>query len=266
MKMEWSEEAESAVRKVPLFVRKRVRARVEREAAAEGKHYITLAEVQATQKRFLAGMSREVQGYRLEACFGGTGCPNRAAESDTLYKRLDALFRQADLLSLLKERVRGDLKLYHEFGITLADCPNACSRPQIRDLGIIGAATPAVTDAPCTACEACIQACRESAIRLAEGGPVIDMAACLHCGACAAECPSGTLRIRTTGFRVLIGGKLGRHPRLGVELPGIHSADEVMEIARACIDFYRRRSIRGERFAALLSPSDLEDFISRFGK
>ena len=38
-----------------------------------------------------------------------------------------------------------------EFTVAFADCPNACSRPQIADLGLIGAAEPGTTAEPTTA-------------------------------------------------------------------------------------------------------------------
>lgn len=40
------------------------------------------------------------------------------------------------------------------------------------------------------------------------------------------------------GFKVQIGGKLGRHPQLAKELPGIYSKDEVIGIVKSCIAFY----------------------------
>lgn len=76
--MKWTAEAENAVKKVPFFVRKRVRARVEKEAAEAGKARITIAEVTATQARFLSKMETDIQGYQIETCFGSGGCPNRA--------------------------------------------------------------------------------------------------------------------------------------------------------------------------------------------
>ncbi|MFP4348494.1 MAG: 4Fe-4S dicluster domain-containing protein [Desulfococcaceae bacterium] len=266
--MKWTPKAEAAVKKVPFFVRKRVRGRVEKEARAEGKPIVSLAEVKATQARYLNNMEKEIKGYRIEACFGSGGCPHRAVDSEELFLNLEALLQQEDLLGLLKSRVAGPLKFHHEFSVTLADCPNACSRPQIKDVGIIGAAVPAITDEPCTLCESCVAACKEKAISLdpAAEKPVLNRDACVDCGQCATECPSGTLATGRTGWRVLLGGKLGRHPRLARELPGIFEADEVLAIVKACIDFYRERSRHGERFAALLTEADFDNFAERFGK
>jgi hypothetical protein len=82
--MKWMPEAEEAIKKVPFFVRKRVRTRVETEAQAAGKAVISLADVKATQARYLSNMSSEIKGYQIETCFGPSGCPNRAMISDQL--------------------------------------------------------------------------------------------------------------------------------------------------------------------------------------
>lgn len=263
--MEWTAEADDAIKKVPFFVRKRVRRRVETEASAEGKRRITLAEVEATRKRYLNNMASEIKGYRLDACFSGGGCPNRACDSGELVRRLENLFRQADLLTLLKRRMRGSLKFHHEFTVTVAECPNACSQPQIKDVGIIGAAEPGITDIPCTGCGECVDICREHAIVLEapDGPPKIDMNACLRCGQCAGVCAARNIQTMQTGWRLLLGGKLGRHPQLARELPGIFTTDQVIDIVSDCIDFYKTNSRRGERFAALLTPEAFETFSQK---
>ena len=74
--MQWTSEAEDAVKKVPFFVRKKVRSRIENEAAKAGKKAVSLADVKATQARFLSNMSSEIKGYQLDTCFGTGGCPN----------------------------------------------------------------------------------------------------------------------------------------------------------------------------------------------
>ena len=146
--MQWSQEAEQAVKKVPFFVRKKVRSRVEKEAAEAGKKSVSLADVKRTQARFLSKMSQEVKGFQVDTCFAGGGCPNRVLESESLLEKIERLFKEADILAFLKKNVTGDLKFHHDFRVTLAECPNACSQPQIKDIGIIGAATPLLTDRP----------------------------------------------------------------------------------------------------------------------
>ncbi len=68
--MKWTAEAEHAIKKIPFFIRKRVRSRVEKEAEGEGKPLITLADVMATQARILSKMETDIKGYQIETCFG----------------------------------------------------------------------------------------------------------------------------------------------------------------------------------------------------
>jgi anaerobic sulfite reductase subunit C len=263
--MQWTAEAREAIDKVPIFVRKRARARVEMETARAGKSTVTLADVQASQKRFLAGMAAQVKGYQLEGCFGPSGCPNQILAGDGLMERIEQVLREADLLSFLKSNGIRDLKFHHEFRVTLADCPNACSQPQIKDIGIIAAARPQTSEAPCSACNACVETCREAAIHIgATSRPVIAVDRCVACGQCIPVCPTGTLIQGVKGYRVQIGGKLGRHPQLARELPGIYGADAVLEIVAACLQLYKARSRRGERFGELLTPDDIRVLAERF--
>jgi len=143
--MKWTKQAEQAIKKVPFFVRKRVKIRVENEAADGGKNLITINEVKSTQKKFLNKMSSEIKGYQIDTCFGQNGCPNKANSGDNLLKKIEKLLKKEDLLGFLKQNVKGDLKFHHEFRVTIADCPNACSQPQIKDIGIIGASKPGIT-------------------------------------------------------------------------------------------------------------------------
>jgi dissimilatory sulfite reductase (desulfoviridin) alpha/beta subunit len=205
-------------------------------------------------------MSSEVKGYQLDTCFGTNGCPNRANNGDRLLERIEGLFKEEDLLGFLKQQVKGDLKFHHEFRVTLADCPNACSQPQIKDIGIIGASLPLLTDDTCTLCEACVDACKENAIILHEekSRPDINYDLCLTCGKCIEACPTDTIVADKKGFKVQIGGKLGRHPQLAKELPGIYSEDEVLTIVKNCIAFYKANSKQGQRFAEILKLSDFK--------
>jgi hypothetical protein len=144
--MNWTAEAEDAIKKVPFFVRKRVRARVEKEAAAAGSPVVSLADVKTTQARYRANMSLEIKGYQIETCFGLCGCPNRAMISDQL------------------------------------------------------------------------------------------------------------------------GGKLGRHPQLAKELPGVYSEERVRRSVKDCIRSYKENSKHGKRFAQILQPDDFAAIVRRYSE
>ncbi len=260
--MKWTPEAEQAIKKIPFFVKKKVRTRVEKEAAKKGKKQITLKEVKATKAAYLSKMSSEIKGYQIDTCFGAEECPNRANRTDLLMEKIEEIIKEEDLLSFLKERVSGGLKLHHEFRVTLADCPNACSQPQIKDIGIIGACEPHVVNEECSRCNACIDICREKAITLDSNlnKPVIAPSLCLNCGQCIDACPTGTIKKGEVGFRIQLGGKLGRHPKLARELPGIFDEDKVIEIVKTCIQFYKKHSRHGERFSEIFKDADFETF------
>ncbi|MDZ7700138.1 MAG: 4Fe-4S binding protein [Deltaproteobacteria bacterium] len=264
--MNWLPQAEAEIRKAPFFVRKRARKRVEEHVAADGREVVTAADgrevvtaadVKSVKKRFLTRMDEEVKGFQVEACFGAQGCPNRVMEDDGLVQSIEAVLAAEDLRGFLKQTVNGPLKFHHEFRVTLADCPNACSQPQIKDMGIIGAVVPERTDAPCSECGACVDVCREEAVALevSPAGPVFDWDRCVRCGQCIHVCPTGTIGCGRKGYRLLIGGKLGRHPRLATELPGLYDAQTIVHLVKWCVQYYKAHSRGGERFAELVQKA-----------
>ncbi|MCK5683673.1 4Fe-4S dicluster domain-containing protein, partial [bacterium] len=175
-----------------------------------------------------------------------------------LAKEIEKTVIKEDILSFLKKNVKEDLKFHHEFRISLSDCPNACSRPQIVDIGIIGSVMPGLSDEPCTLCNSCVEACAENAICLDEKNirPVIDYKKCLMCAKCIKVCPSSTIKKKTEGFRIMLGGRLGRRPRLAMEVPGIHNHKQIIEIVKKCLKFYKTNSLNGQRFSHLLNSID----------
>jgi len=256
--MKWSKEAEDLLGRVPFFVRKKVRKRVEEEVGRTGRTQVVPEDLQRAQRRYMERMSDEVRGYRLETCFGAGGCPHRAVMSEGLLGDLKAALEEADLKAFLEKEVEGPLRHHHELCVAVADCPNACSRPQIQGIGLIGARFPEQTGEPCSACGACVEACKEGAVALSGSPeePFIDPDACLGCGACIEACPTGTLAEGRTGWRLLLGGKLGRHPHLADELSGLFSDEEVPALVRKALEDYKASSRGGERFS---------DFCARTG-
>jgi anaerobic sulfite reductase subunit C len=257
--MKWSAQAEAAINAVPFFIRKKVRKKVEAHAQSRGKTGVDLEDVTSLKKLFLSknGMEKQVRGYDISTCFGGEGCPNTANSCAELLVDIQGLMEKADILSFLKASVPEGIKFHHEFRVSLSDCPNACSRPQIVDIGIIGAVRPRRGEKECTQCMACVDACPDGAICLTtKEYPLIDANLCLLCGKCITACPTGTIETAENGFRVLLGGRLGRHPRLAMEVPGIQSKRKVLTIVENCLSFYKTHSKNGHRFSKILTSMD----------
>jgi dissimilatory sulfite reductase (desulfoviridin) alpha/beta subunit len=103
-----------------------------------------------------------------------------------------------------------------------------------------------------------VRVCREGAISFPEDAPVVDETRCLSCGQCLSVCPTGALRETARGYRILVGGKLGRHPKLAVELPGIHPVEEAVQIVERCVECYQRHCQSGERFGEILDREGCE--------
>ena len=256
--MKWTPEAEEAISKVPFFVRKKVMRKVELHAQSNGHGVVGLNDITQAKEDFIKGMAKEVTGFKVENCFGASGCPHQACDTGPLLNKIKGLMEKEKILDFLKANVDGDLKFHHEFRIAGADCPNACSQPQIKDMGIIGALRPTTTQEICSQCEACVEVCKEGAITLEDDGPDVNLDLCLFCGECIKVCPTGTLTEDKKGFRVQLGGHLGRHPRLAMEIPGILNEKEVIEVVERSIRFYKKNSKNGKRFAHILEKSDVE--------
>ena len=258
--LKWTSGAEKLMGKIPFFVRKRVRKKVEEAARRQGVSTVTESFVALLQKRFMNAMEEEVKGFSIETCFGPSGCPNRAIQEDRVAAEVEKVLDSKDLKAFLKKKVEGPLKLHHEFRVAVADCPNCCSRPQICDVGLVGASKPKITDEPCRRCNACVEACPDGAVHLDDSmeAPQIDFDLCLACGKCIRVCPTGTIAEAEKGYRLLVGGKLGRHPHLADELPGIHSLNEVLAMVDRCVSFYMAHLKKGERFGEVIEKEGLD--------
>jgi dissimilatory sulfite reductase (desulfoviridin) alpha/beta subunit len=104
----------------------------------------------------------------------------------------------------------------------------------------------------------CVAACKEGAIRVVDAEPIIDWDLCARCGDCAAACPTGSLVVEKKGFTILVGGKLGRHPKLAEKLVELADEETVYEALSACIELIEEEGQRGERLGTLLERVGIE--------
>ncbi len=257
--MKWTAEAEDRIKKVPFFVRRKVRKQVEKEAVSMGDSLVDVMHLEACRQRYMSDKHHQTRGYEIDQCFGADQCPNRAVEFGDMYARMEDVLEDKELLQFLRQTVKGPIKMHHAFRVSISGCPNCCSRPQIVDFGLAGASVAAITDEECSECGLCFNACRENALKPdgRTGRPILDKQLCLMCGDCAGACPTGTIAVTRQGFRVMLGGRLGRHPQFARELPGVWSHDEVLDILSRTVDHFKSNNRGGERLGDIINRTGL---------
>ncbi len=143
-----------------------------------------------------------------------------------------------------------DMKLPHKFKIAVGGCPNNCVKPDINDLGIIGAKAPVLDPEKCKGCKKCsvAEACPVKAVSVLEGKAVFS--GCNACGRCFEKCPFGAVSHPQNGYKVYLGGRWGKKVARGIPLSKIfETQEEVLDLIERVILFYRDNGTPGERFA-----------------
>jgi dissimilatory sulfite reductase (desulfoviridin) alpha/beta subunit len=157
-----------------------------------------------------------------------------------------------------KEFFGEDMPVKIKFAVT--GCPNSCAKPQENDLGVMGIRMPAIDTDACSGCGTCTFMCPEKAIVLDNEKIKILWDKCNLCGACVGTCPSDLITEEWTGYKILVGGKIGKHPKLGTELIDVKSPQEAVAIFRKIINWAKMNAKTGERLGICLDRVGFEKF------
>jgi dissimilatory sulfite reductase (desulfoviridin) alpha/beta subunit len=205
------------------------------------------------------------KSYRIKLCWGAESgeCPNLIQLEANFKKDLQDVIDDSGWPECLEQNLARQVKPLDQFSISVSGCPNGCSRPQIADFGLLQARQPQVIEDMCSGCAECIQVCREGAIELKHGIANIDSGPCLSCGACICICPENALITKNQAYRIQVGGKLGRHPRLADELPGIYDNEAVFDILNKCLKLHQSFYKPGLRFGQVIARQGIAELINK---
>ena len=156
----------------------------------------------------------------------------------------------------------GDVSLPHKFKIAVGGCPNNCVKPDLNDLGIVGARVPGYDPEKCKGCRKCQieTSCPIHAAKLVDGRLVIDPNACNSCGRCVGKCPFHCNDEGTYGWKIYVGGRWGKKVAHGQMLGKIFTDKaEVLAVVEKAILLFRDQGISGERFADTIARIGFEN-------
>ena len=171
-------------------------------------------------------------------------------------------FANIDTISLAKKL---DTKLFGKempvkMRIALSGCPNACTSPMLNEIGVIGRVRPLRTPGLCTGCGTCVEYCKEKAIVIRNGISVLKEDKCVQCGVCIQSCHFDLLKAEHRHYLITVGGRRGRHPRIGRELLTVETEEQVMVIIQKIIDWVYRRAWSGRLLSEQLDELHFEKF------
>jgi anaerobic sulfite reductase subunit C len=171
-------------------------------------------------------------------------------------------FANIDTISLAKLI---DLKLFGKvmpvkMRIALSGCPNACTSPMLNEIGIIGRVRPVRTPGLCTGCGTCAQYCKENAIRIKNGISVLDESKCVQCGVCVKSCHFDLLKSEHSHFLITVGGRRGRHPKIGRKLLTVETAEQALFVVEKIVEWVYRRAWSGRLLSEQLDDINFDKF------
>jgi anaerobic sulfite reductase subunit C len=166
-----------------------------------------------------------------------------------------------EVARLLNEQFLGQ-DTPHKFKMSVTGCPNNCVKATENDIGVTGGIEPKWQKSECFNCGACVYACPAGAINIVDDAYTVDREKCTNCGTCVLSCPNAAWTTTKRGYKVWIGGTMGRRPRLATKLPGMASSkEELLTLIGKIIVYYRKKGRKQERLGHMLDRVGTETAV-----
>jgi len=138
----------------------------------------------------------------------------------------------------------------HKFKMGVTGCPHNCAKASENDLSLMGGILPKWSSKGCIHCDLCVNICPTTAIYKENNKYKLDLEKCINCSLCTASCPTSTWLVKAKGFKLLIGGTMGKIPRIASQLKElIVDREELNKLMEASLKYYQKHGRKKERFA-----------------
>lgn len=188
------------------------------------------------------GLKMGSEGNRVRiviACPGSATCRYGSIDTKSMAAELDRRYFRMETPYKVKIGVTG--------------CPNNCGKAREADIGIMGTRAPRWEKEGCIECNLCVQLCAPKAITEVDGDYLRDTDKCINCSACTVRCPKDCWKVDSLGYTVLMGGTLGKRPRLSVPLAeNIPTQEEALALVDKTISYYKQHGEARERLGHML--------------
>ena len=176
----------------------------------------------------------------ITGCLGTQNCKYAVIDSLSLVKKLDEKFFGREM----PVKVR----------IAVSACPNGCMSERLNEIGITGLRKPIRNMGLCTGCGTCANYCRENAIKIVNGKLQLNNQDCMLCGFCIHACPFQFINFDEPRYLITLGGRRGRHPKIGRTFFIAKSEEDVVEVVDKIV-YWIFRSVSSDR----MLPEQLND-------
>ncbi|MEI6891346.1 MAG: hypothetical protein V5783_04155 [Pontiella sp.] len=206
-------------------------------------HEVSAKNLKAAQAELeLAGLKMGAEGNRVRivmACPGNATCRFGSINTKSLAAELDRRYFRMTMPYKVKMGVTG--------------CPNNCGKAREADIGVMGVRIPRWESEGCIDCNICVEMCAPKAIHEAHGQYIRDAESCIGCSACTVRCPKDCWKTESVGYAVLMGGTLGKRPRLGTVVAHyLSSEEEVLALIDRGVEYFKKNGQKRERLGHMM--------------